>query len=120
MSGRCVAVSKEAFNDLGGFDEQFSMYWEDVDLSWRARAHGYLVKTCPMALFLDQSGKITPKQEQMMLIQGILLAKKWGSEGWENRLTHSLTDAGHPVPDQRSDPVPQSWQHLAEFSKLAF
>jgi len=120
VSGRCVAISKEAFNDLGGFDEQFSMYWEDVDLAWRARAHGYQVKTCPRALFLDQSFKITPRQERMMLTQGILLARKWGSLEWENRLTKALTDAGSPVPEQRPDPVPQSWQHLGEFSKLRF
>lgn len=120
VCGRCVAMSKEAFDDLGGFDEQFSMYWEDVDLSWRARAHGYQVKTCSRALFLDQPVKSTPKQERMMLTQGILLARKWGSEEWENRLKKALTDSGSPVPEQRPDPLPQSWQHLGEFSKLEF
>lgn len=120
VCGRCVAMSKETFNDLGGFDEQFSLYWEDVDLSWRARAHGYQVKTCSRALFLDQSLKITPKQERMMLNQGILLARKWGSEEWENRLKKALTDGGSPVPEQRPDPVPRSWQHLTDFSKLEF
>jgi GT2 family glycosyltransferase len=39
--GGAMAVSREAFLELGGFDPLFSpFYWEDVDLSYRARKRG--------------------------------------------------------------------------------
>ena len=40
LSGACVAVGAELWEDLGGFDEDYFLYWEDVDLSWRAKALG--------------------------------------------------------------------------------
>ncbi|WP_233405154.1 glycosyltransferase [Actinotalea solisilvae] len=40
LSGACIAVSAEAWRAVGGFDEDFFLYWEDVDLSWRALARG--------------------------------------------------------------------------------
>lgn len=35
-SGACEVVEAKKFLELGGFDERFFMYAEDVDLSWRA------------------------------------------------------------------------------------
>lgn len=40
ISGACFAVSRELWDDVGGFDERYFLYWEDVDLSWRIRQHG--------------------------------------------------------------------------------
>jgi len=40
LSGACIAVAARAWERIGGFDERFFLYWEDVDLSWRARAAG--------------------------------------------------------------------------------
>ncbi|GEL94971.1 glycosyltransferase [Cellulomonas composti] len=40
LSGACLAVSDDAWQLLAGFDERYFLYWEDVDLSWRARAAG--------------------------------------------------------------------------------
>lgn len=40
LSGACIAVGADMWRTLGGFDEEFFLYWEDVDLSWRALAHG--------------------------------------------------------------------------------
>lgn len=38
----CFALYRRAtFEELGGFDEQFFAYLEDVDLAWRARAKGW-------------------------------------------------------------------------------
>ncbi|MHB1526498.1 MAG: glycosyltransferase family 2 protein [Candidatus Dormibacteria bacterium] len=37
----CVLVRKQAFLELGGFDEGLFLYCEDVDLSWRAWLAGW-------------------------------------------------------------------------------
>ena len=41
VSGAACAIRGELFSQLGGFDEQFWMYLEDTDLSWRVRLAGY-------------------------------------------------------------------------------
>lgn len=43
-------MQKNIFDDLGGFDEKFFMYYEDSDLSWRLRHLGYKVGFEPSAV----------------------------------------------------------------------
>ncbi|MDM7830687.1 glycosyltransferase family 2 protein [Cellulomonas edaphi] len=40
ISGACLCASTEAWLRVGGFDDRYFLYWEDVDLSWRARSLG--------------------------------------------------------------------------------
>jgi N-acetylglucosaminyl-diphospho-decaprenol L-rhamnosyltransferase len=41
LSGACVLVRRSAFEELGGFDPEFFMYFEDVDLGYRLGKLGY-------------------------------------------------------------------------------
>jgi N-acetylglucosaminyl-diphospho-decaprenol L-rhamnosyltransferase len=41
LSGSCLLVRRSAFEELGGFDQDFFMYFEDVDLGYRLGKHGY-------------------------------------------------------------------------------
>jgi N-acetylglucosaminyl-diphospho-decaprenol L-rhamnosyltransferase len=40
LSGSCVLVRRSVFDQLGGFDEKFFMYFEDVDLGFRIGRSG--------------------------------------------------------------------------------
>ncbi|MFY0407460.1 glycosyltransferase family 2 protein [Solicola sp. PLA-1-18] len=40
VTGACLAFQPDLWDRLGGFDERYFMYWEDIDLSFRARRLG--------------------------------------------------------------------------------
>lgn len=40
LSGACLLVSRRLWTAIDGFDDRYFLYWEDVDLSWRAREAG--------------------------------------------------------------------------------
>lgn len=47
FSGSAVLIKKDIFQKLGGFDENYFMYYEDGDLSWRMRLAGYKILVNP-------------------------------------------------------------------------
>ena len=49
VSGALLLVRRSTFDQLGGFDERFFMFMEDVDLCWRARQAGWRVALEPAA-----------------------------------------------------------------------
>lgn len=40
ISGACIAIGVDFFLEVGGFDDRYFLYWEDVDLSFRVVAAG--------------------------------------------------------------------------------
>lgn len=56
VSGACFAIGREAFWELGGFDERFFMYFEDADLCRRASAAGMPIRYVPSAVVTHIGG----------------------------------------------------------------
>lgn len=50
VSGAAFALRRQLFTSLGGFDADFFLYFEDTDLSWRARLAGYRCLYVPESL----------------------------------------------------------------------
>jgi GT2 family glycosyltransferase len=61
VSGACVLIRRTALAQLGGLDEGFFMYAEDIDLCKRLRAAGYDVLFEPGALVEHEGGASAPR-----------------------------------------------------------
>ena len=62
ISGACFCMRREDFNALNGFDEQYFLHVEDVDLCWRVRQAGGLVLFQPKAevIHLGHTSRASP------------------------------------------------------------
>jgi len=60
----CV-LKRSAFEEVGGFDERFFMYHEDVDLGWRLRLKGYCIKCVPDSVVHHAFGGTSRKSGSM-------------------------------------------------------
>jgi len=56
IGGACMLMKRSCFEQLGGFDETFFMYLEDVDLCLRAARVGMKIVYCPHAKILHEGG----------------------------------------------------------------
>lgn len=67
VSGACFVVRHDAFDSVGGFDERYFMYVEDVDLCWRLRRAGWRVWYEPAASVVHEQGRSTALHPYRML-----------------------------------------------------
>lgn len=56
VSGAAMLIRAEAFRRVGGFDEDFRMYFEETDLCRRLQDAGYRVAFCPQATAVHWHG----------------------------------------------------------------
>lgn len=64
VSGSCMMVKRKVFNELGGFDESYSLV-SDIDFCLRARKKGYLIVWTPFAelYHYDKKNTFIPMEE---------------------------------------------------------
>jgi GT2 family glycosyltransferase len=72
VTGCFLLAPKTVWDELGGLDERYFMYGEDVDLAMRARARGYRAVICPTAELVHEVGlsSDTPVHKTLLLYQG--------------------------------------------------
>lgn len=61
LSGSCLLVRWEAFEEVGGFDERYFMYLEDVDFGDRLHRAGWDNVYCPSAVIRHDQGHVAGK-----------------------------------------------------------
>jgi N-acetylglucosaminyl-diphospho-decaprenol L-rhamnosyltransferase len=66
VSGACILARPEAFSSVGGFDEEYFMYFEDVDLAWRLAARGWSTVYAPAARIIHSGAHTTRTQADVM------------------------------------------------------
>jgi GT2 family glycosyltransferase len=64
----CLAIRREAYGAVGGFDDSFFMYIEDVDFSHRLKSHGRKIFYLPSAHVFHAGGQ----SSSQMAIQNYL------------------------------------------------
>lgn len=82
-SGACVLIPNEIYKKIHGFDEDFFLYCEDVDLSWRAKAAGFHCYTCADALFFHYAMERQSRESEIWRA-ATCLAHKWRAEKFQN------------------------------------
>jgi N-acetylglucosaminyl-diphospho-decaprenol L-rhamnosyltransferase len=68
VSGACFLVRRRAWEELGGFDEAYFMFAEDMDLCWRAHAAGWGVGVEPAARVTHAEGVSRKRHPYRMLV----------------------------------------------------
>ena len=69
VSGACFLVRRAAFEQVGGFDEAYFMYAEDVDLCWRLGRAGWRVAYVPAAEVTHLQGVSTDRHPYRMIVE---------------------------------------------------
>ena len=67
LSGSFLLLGRKAFEDVGGFDEAYFMFFEDVDLGARLGQAGYENVYVPTAQATHLGGRSTKKNHQAMI-----------------------------------------------------
>lgn len=69
LSGTCLLIKRRFLEEVGLFDEGFFFYWEDADLSQRAKQYGWKLVVAPDVL-VQHRGSSTARCFSELLAQG--------------------------------------------------
>ncbi|WP_125461667.1 MULTISPECIES: glycosyltransferase family 2 protein [Rhodomicrobium] len=101
-SGACLMVPRRLHAEIGGFDDGFFMYCEDVDYSWRARLAGAACIIAPDAFFFHdvQDRPDSRFARWHMALSMKRLMSKWLCGAAPLRLTTLLAEMLYDAPDE--------------------
>jgi GT2 family glycosyltransferase len=63
VSGACMLLRRSVLEELGGLDEGFFLYCEDIDLCRRIRRAGYEIEYVPSATVVHEGGASAPRPD---------------------------------------------------------
>ena len=81
-SGACVLIPNDIYKKIEGYDEDFFLYCEDVDLSWRVKANNFNCYTCSDAYFFHYAMDRQSREGEMWR-SAAYLAYKWRADQFQ-------------------------------------
>ena len=95
VTGCLLMARREVLEELGGFDERYFMYGEDVDLSVRARRAGYRPSFTPEAVVVHGKGVTsTSGAKILMVMRGKATLYRHGATAPRWWLSRTMLTAG--------------------------
>ena len=82
VSGAAVWLRRAALATVGGWDERYFMYVEDVDLCWQLRQRGWRVAYEPGAVVTHVQGATTAKHPYRMIAEHHRSLYRFASKRW--------------------------------------
>lgn len=84
VSGASLMIRKKLFEKIGGFEKSLFMYWEDIDLCFKANKNGYPTYFYPeIILFHKELGSSNRSFAILNIYKGILFFYKKNRSGIE-------------------------------------
>jgi GT2 family glycosyltransferase/LmbE family N-acetylglucosaminyl deacetylase len=87
-SHACILLRRDAYEQVGRYDERIFLYGEDVEFSYRLRANGFLLRYCPESVIrhytYEYSGEVKPAQYVGSLLGNFFIRTRYGS--WKDYL----------------------------------
>jgi GT2 family glycosyltransferase len=93
VTGCCLLVRRACWEQLGGFDPAFFLYYEDVDLCQRARQAGWVVlhePTLTVTHHLPLHSRDVPPHLRLITRHALLTYARKHWRGWQARLLASI------------------------------
>ena len=78
VTGACMMIRADVFNEVGGFDESFPIIFNDVDLCFKVRARGYLIVYTPYAVLYHHEGISRWMESDQFVTESNLFFSRWG------------------------------------------
>lgn len=91
-NGGAFAITRDAYERAGGFDDRFFAYYDDIDLGWGVRLAGGHVRVVPEAVVYHRHGatsRLQPRGQKQFLMERNAIwtaTKRYG----DRALRHSL------------------------------
>jgi N-acetylglucosaminyl-diphospho-decaprenol L-rhamnosyltransferase len=82
LSGAAMWLRRSAIDSVGGWDEQYFMYGEDVDLCWRLRRLGWRVSYEPQGTVTHVQGVSTDHHPYRMIVRHHRSVYRFATKRW--------------------------------------
>lgn len=82
-SSACILFRRAALEKVGGYEERIFLYGEDVELSYRLRDNGFVLKYCPKAVCwhysYEHKNELKPAQFFGSAVANVFIRCRYGS-----------------------------------------